>query len=62
MEVEKARIEATLNALKQESEAQAALAAAQVLEAAAEEALRSAVDLKDTGIPVKKHKTTLSLR
>ncbi|XP_063749732.1 uncharacterized protein LOC134871071 [Eleginops maclovinus] len=36
MEVEKARIEARLNALKQEGEAEAALAAARVLEAAAE--------------------------
>ncbi|KAL7882933.1 hypothetical protein SRHO_G00005910 [Serrasalmus rhombeus] len=40
MEVEKARIEATLNALKEEGEAEAALAAAQVWEAAAEEALQ----------------------
>ncbi|KAK0144243.1 hypothetical protein N1851_017385 [Merluccius polli] len=36
IEVEKARIEARLNALKQEGEAEAALAAARVLEAAAE--------------------------
>ncbi|XP_028311965.1 uncharacterized protein LOC114468978 [Gouania willdenowi] len=53
MEVEKARIEATLNALKVEGEAEAALAAAQVLEAAADEAAHSAVDLADISIPVK---------
>lgn len=35
MEIEKARIEATLNALKEEGEAEAALAAARVLESAA---------------------------
>lgn len=36
MEVEKARIEATLNALKEECEAEAASAEAQVFEAAAD--------------------------
>ncbi|XP_077367334.1 uncharacterized protein LOC144010755 [Festucalex cinctus] len=50
MEVEKARIEATLDALKQEGEAEAALAAAEVLEAAAEEALHP-TNLVSPGIP-----------
>ncbi|XP_077379067.1 uncharacterized protein LOC144019709 [Festucalex cinctus] len=50
VEVEKARIEATLDALKQEGEAEAALAAAEVLEAAAEEALHP-TNLVSPGIP-----------
>lgn len=51
IEVEKARIDATLNALKKEGEAKAALAAAEVLEAAAEEVLPSS-KLVTPGIPV----------
>ncbi|RXN35870.1 hypothetical protein ROHU_003454 [Labeo rohita] len=49
IEVEKARIEATLNALKKEGEAEAALAAAHVLEAAADEE-HHAIDLTEQGI------------
>ncbi|XP_025754388.1 uncharacterized protein LOC106097728 isoform X2 [Oreochromis niloticus] len=52
MEVEKARIEATLNALKKEGEAEAALAAAHVLEAAADEE-HDAVDLTEQGVSSK---------
>ncbi|XP_077080710.1 uncharacterized protein LOC143733040 [Siphateles boraxobius] len=52
MEVEKARIEATLNALKKEGEAEAALAAAHVLEAAADEE-HHAIDLTDQSISPK---------
>lgn len=64
MEVEKARIEATLNALKQEGEAEAALAAAHVLEAAADEE-NHAVDITEQGvssvIPAVAHKSTCTL-
>lgn len=52
MEVEKARIKATLNALKKEGEAEAVLAAAHVLEAAADEE-HHAIDLTEQGISPK---------
>ncbi|XP_028972283.2 uncharacterized protein LOC114829937 [Esox lucius] len=52
MEVENARIEATLKALKKEGEAEAALAAAHVLEAAADEE-HHAIDLTEQGISPK---------
>ncbi|ROI62514.1 hypothetical protein DPX16_5187 [Anabarilius grahami] len=52
MEVEKARIEATLNALMKEGEAEAALAAAHVLEAAADEE-HHAIDFTEQGISPK---------
>ncbi|KAL3996892.1 hypothetical protein ACER0C_009548 [Sarotherodon galilaeus] len=48
MEVEKARMEAALNALKQEGEAEAALAAARVLEAAV---LDQAESVKPSDVP-----------
>ncbi|XP_057700851.1 uncharacterized protein LOC130921225 [Corythoichthys intestinalis] len=50
MEVEKARIEATLHALKTEGEAEAALAAAKVWEATFEEEERAKVDLSEQGV------------